>query len=760
MKKWLSKVYYSFPIQLFVLHFKCNLLFLSFWLIFLLILSGKLGLKLGLQYLFLDPEYLGMVNFWSFYFIGLSFGGLVMSWSLTTYLLNAHRFPFLATLERPFTKFSLNNFIIPLSVFIIYLVKTILFQSREQSLQDYQLFLDGLGLLFGTLSLILFYSIYFHFTNRDITYYQSKANNSEPSYIPGNRKVDINFIKQDQNRWRVRTYLTESLQSRLVRSVAHYDANLIRNIFRQNHLNALIIQLGSMLVLVVLGYLFENPSFRIPAGASLLILLSFVIAVLGAISYWFNEWRIVVIVGLLFGLNLATTSHYIQNPNKAFGLDYESTPVEYTYPSLKAIKNKTNYEKDKQQAVTILNNWNEKLEDYSSGKPKMIIFSVSGGGLKSALWTMKVMQSLDQITQGALMQHTALITGASGGMIGAAYYRELFLQTQLGNDIDLASNKYLDRISKDLLNSVAFAIVSQDLFIPWSRVSIHGQYYHKDRGYIFERQLNENTGGILDKTICEYKSVEQSALIPMIIVSPSIVNDARRLLISPHPVSYLMAPPASLTRPDALEIDAVDFHRLFHHRNGENLSFLSALRMNATYPYVLPNVHLPTSPEIEVMDAGFLDNYGLETATRFIHVFKDWINQHTSGVLLIQVSSSEKIEQIYPSDQTGFVESLLHPLGIAGKLFTLQEYDHDNSLGFLFEILDPGKFEVIRFIYKPSNPEESGASISFHVTQEENKDIINAFSLPSNQHSLRTFLEHFGPFYKQNPRSTPVRNTE
>ena len=733
---------------------------MSFWVIFLLILSGKLGLKLGLQYLFLDPEYLGMVNFWSFYFIGLAFGGLVMSWSLTTYLLNAHRFPFLATLERPFTKFSLNNFIIPLSVFVIYVIKTILFQYNEQSLLGYQLFLDSLGLLFGALSLILFYSVYFHFTNRDITYYRPKVDHFGPSYVPGNRKVDIDYIKQDRNRWRVSTYLTESLQSRFVRSVAHYDTNLIRNIFKQNHLNALVIQLGSMLVLVVLGYLFENPSFRIPAGASLLILLSFITAVLGAISYWFSEWRMAVIVGLLFGLNLVTTSHYVQNPNKAFGLDYNSPTIEYTYPSLKEIKSKTNYQQDKQQSIKTLTNWSEKLEQYGPAKPKMIIFSVSGGGLKSALWTMKVMQALDQITQGALMQHTALITGASGGMIGAAYYRELFLQAQLGHEIDLSAAKYLDHISKDLLNSVAFAIVSQDLFVPWSRVAIHGQYYHKDRGYIFERQLSENTNGLLDKTICEYRSVEQSGLIPMVIISPSIVNDARRLLISPHPVSYLMAPPASLTRPDALEIDAVDFHRLFHHRNGENLSFLSALRMNATYPYVLPNVHLPTTPEIEVMDAGFLDNYGLETATRFVHVFKDWINEHTSGVLLIQISSSEKIEQIYPSDQTGFVESLLHPLGIAGKLFTLQEYDHDNSLGFLYEILEPGKFEVIRFTYKPSNPEDSGASISFHVTQKEKKDIIKAFSLPSNQHSLRTFLEHFGPFYKQIPISAPVRNTK
>ncbi len=68
--------------------------------------------------------------------------------------------------------------------------------------------------------------------------------------------------------------------------------------------------------------------------------------------------------------------------------------------------------------------------------------------------------------------------------------------------------------------------------------------------------------------------------------------------------------------------------------------------MNATYPYVLPNVHLPSMPGIEVLDAGFRDNYGIVSAVRFIHVFKDWILKNTSGVVMVQISSSENIENI------------------------------------------------------------------------------------------------------------------
>ncbi|MFX6808040.1 hypothetical protein ABTH26_20245, partial [Acinetobacter baumannii] len=68
-----------------------------------------------------------------------------------------------------------------------------------------------------------------------------------------------------------------------------------------------------------------------------------------------------------------------------------------------------------------------------------------------------------------------------------------------------------------------------------------------------------------------------------------------------------------------------------------NIKVLSALRMNATFPYVLPNVWLPTKPIIDVMDAGLRDNFGLETTFRFLETFKDWFKQNTSKVVLIQI---------------------------------------------------------------------------------------------------------------------------
>ena len=50
----------------------------------------------------------------------------------------------------------------------------------------------------------------------------------------------------------------------------------------------------------------------------------------------------------------------------------------------------------------------------------------------------------------------------------------------------------------------------------------------------------------------------------------------------------------------------------------------------------MPATALPTVPQVEVMDAGIRDNYGVLNAIRFIYEFKDWIEENTSGVFQVR----------------------------------------------------------------------------------------------------------------------------
>src|SRR5262249_23468541 len=150
-----------------------------------------------------------------------------------------------------------------------------------------------------------------------------------------------------------------------------------------------------------------------------------------------------------------------------------------------------------------------------------------------------------------------------------------------------------------------------DLLFPFQHFSLDSNCYNKDRGYMFEKRWNENLGYIMNKRIKDYTSLEENAIVPLMLFSPTIIDDGRRLLISGMPVSYLTQPPGRFQadNENGLKVDAIDVHSFFRNQEGPNMLFTSAVRMNSTFPYILPNVYMPTIPSIQCMDAGMRDNY-------------------------------------------------------------------------------------------------------------------------------------------------------
>src|SRR5690554_7238636 len=110
-------------------------------------------------------------------------------------------------------------------------------------------------------------------------------------------------------------------------------------------------------------------------------------------------------------------------------------------------------QRDYENYVKTLENWKKNT---GKKKPKLIVLNTSGGGLRSAMWTFRVLQEMDSLSDNDFSKHIQMITGASGGMIGAAYYRDLML---MENDSLISSRldqEYLENISKDLLNRLTF----------------------------------------------------------------------------------------------------------------------------------------------------------------------------------------------------------------------------------------------------------------------------------------------------------------
>ena len=338
------------------------------------------------------------------------------------------------------------------------------------------------------------------------------------------------------------------------------------------------------------------------------------------------------------------------------------------------------------------------------------------------------------------MKKAFLIAGASGGMIGAAYFRELFLQRQKGQPIRLQDKKYVDEIAGDLLNPLFSSFVARDLIAPAQKFNVGPYRYIKDRGYAFEEKLNRNTRGFLDKQLKDYAAEEKSANIPMMFFNSVVTRDSRKMIISTQPVRFMMQAWQDSSRMPLTDPDAIDFSSFFAKQDPFSLRILSALRMNATFPVVLPNVWLPSDPVIDVMDAGLRDNYGQETVLRFMKVFDDWIKENTSGVLILQIRDRGAGAWEFPYLSDDISDHATKPfLLLQHNWFKMMEFFQNDMLSY-YSDEDGRNVHKITFQYA-ADREENKAALSFHLTLREEKDIMASVFSSTNAESSQKLVE-------------------
>jgi hypothetical protein len=275
--------------------------------------------------------------------------------------------------------------------------------------------------------------------------------------------------------------------------------------------------------------------------------------------------------------------------------------------------------------------------------------------------------------------------------------------------------------------------------------------YLKDRGFAFENQLNKNTLGIMDKTLEEYRDPEMKAQIPMMPVTALITNDGRKLVISPHSMSFLGTSVEGQSGKSEKR-QSIDFLRFYAQHDPGNLRFLSALRMSATFPFITPNVELPSNPVMKTMDTGLSDNFGVQDGLRFIYVFKDWIAANTGGVVMVTIRDSEKTVEIPATAIPRVLEKVFTPLkNIYVNWDNVQTIQNEVLFNYLAESM-PFAVERVEFEYTPKNSLANGsvdlqdnrASLNWRLTAREKKSILSSMESINNQKSILRMEELFG----------------
>jgi hypothetical protein len=742
---------HSFPVQLLVLHLKKNLALLLIWGILLAIVGESFGVVLGIPFLFLDPEYLHAVSWMSFFLMGIGLSMFTMAFHMTTYILEGRRFRFLAVVKRPFIHFCINNSIIPFTFYLIYTYKFVSFQLNNDLPSDWDVVRLYLGFAGGS---ILAYALifgYFGLTNKDFFLIFSETLDKRLRKSKSRKKGFLSKFKSSEKEiTSVNYFLNLRLGLEEVRpDISRFETAHLLRVFNQNHLHLFFIQVGLISVILFLGLFKEKEVLQFPAAMSAMLLLAILVMAVGAVSFWLRNWATFVVFSLILLVNYFSNFSFLNRPHEAFGLDYSAKPASYTLARLDSLTHPDTLQKDRENIIRILENWKSKFPNDSL--PKLVIVSASGGGQRAALWTLKVLQDLHSISDGEVTKSSALYTGASGGVLGEAFFRELYLRSQSDSSIDPRDSVYQSQISSDNLNPIIFTLLVNDLLIRNQKFEYKDRRYLKDRGFAFENQLNKNTLGIMDKTLEEYRDPEMKAQIPMMPVTALITNDGRKLVISPHSMSFLGTSVEGQSGKSEKR-QSIDFLRFYAQHDPGNLRFLSALRMSATFPFITPNVELPSNPVMKTMDTGLSDNFGVQDGLRFIYVFKDWIAANTGGVVMVTIRDSEKTVEIPATAIPRVLEKVFTPLkNIYVNWDNVQTIQNEVLFNYLAESM-PFAVERVEFEYTPKNSLANGsvdlpdtrASLNWRLTAREKKSILSSMESINNQKSILRMEELFG----------------
>ncbi len=726
-----------FPLHILVSHLKYNLISVLVWAFFFSVITDHLGYAFGVPILFYSPEYLGEVSPVSFGLLGFSFGGFLMGFNTYSYIKLGRYYPFLVMVNRPFFKFCKNNSILPLAFLITYLINMSAFQMEEEFATASEVVLFSLSFIGGILLFITLSILYFFPMSRRHRVPTQATDPEEESEQP----IE-SVLHKKQGKWYAqvllrydRTYYYWGRGAKILksRSVGHLDADAIENVLSRNRINTSLFEVLTITTFIILGLFSDFKLFETPAAMSIVLLITAVLMLFSAFQSWFGKWSYLLIFGIVFVMNyMSTHTHYFTFKNYAYGLNYaaKKQPA-YTIDHIEqSMLSEKQTEASYSNYLEILENWKKRT---GQKRPKLIIINTSGGGSRSALWTLGVLQKADAELNGQLSSSIQLITGASGGMIGASYFRELLLRKHRGKITDPYAKLYRDNIGKDLLNKLSFSASTRDMFFRYQKFEYNGYPYPKDRGYAFEEQLHENTDAFMDHSLGYYAPFERTGVVPTMIFTPTIINDGRRLLMSSQSLCFL-ANNREGSSPLSRSYENIDFQSFFKDCNPDEVRFSSVMRASSTFPFVMPMVTMPSTPEVQLMDAGIRDNYGGKITMEFLDSMKDWIRKNTSGVIIVQIRDTKKILDNETYRQVSLIDKLSLPFGNMYKNFPrTQDFDQEQlfaigSQQFTFPV------DLVSFNLREDKNER--ISLSWHLTSQEKLKIENAFYSTSNQYAL------------------------
>ena len=162
--------------------------------------------------------------------------------------------------------------------------------------------------------------------------------------------------------------------------------------------------------------------------------------------------------------------------------------------------------------------------------------------------------------------------------------------------------------------------------------------------------------------------------------------------------------------------------------------------MNSTFPFVLPNIFLPTEPQIQVMDAGLRDNFGMLSTAQYLHAMQGWIDTAIDRVVIIRIFDKPKEIEIREDPYQSLIHSITAPVDhVYLNMFNTQRLREDDLLNDLPSSIN-SKLEVIDFPLELDGTRN--IPLSWQLTQSDKNLIRESFFTPKNKTSINRVKYH------------------
>ena len=350
-----------------------------------------------------------------------------MAFHSYSYMRLASRFPFLAMVNKPFVRFCINNSIIPLTFIVFFITRMVRFQLMEEFEPWVNVVVFVLGFLVGFFLFVGIALLYFFPINKNL--FELKRFDEDRSV----RKTRwLRFGKRNRikvkstNRQRLYWYIGRGLRVQQCRSTKHYANSLLQSVFDQNRISTTVFEIATIFAFILIGLFGGKTFLDVPAGMSVVLLLTIILMLLSALLSWLRVWAYPVLILCFLLMNyLSKTVDLFKFQTQAYGLSYDS-PAVYSDSTIYAMSKNGEIRKDDyNDYISYLENWKEQTGEE---KPVLVVVNTSGGGSRSASWVFQVLRVCDSLSDFKSSRHIAMMTGASGGTVGASYYRSLLLE--------------------------------------------------------------------------------------------------------------------------------------------------------------------------------------------------------------------------------------------------------------------------------------------------------------------------------------------